>query len=142
MNLCKALFAALLLGWTAPGLVAAAPEGDAAKTIAALSRDRVEAARKTYQTMYKNYTEGRHVAEDTLYRWSLRWLEAEKQLAEKPADRLAAFKGHYDRMRELDRLIGKLQRAGQTTVDQVSSVEYYRVEAELWLVQAKGERKE
>lgn len=142
MNPCRLLAAAVLVGLASPFFLPAAPDADPAKTIAALSRDRVEAARKTYQTMHKNYTEGRRVSEDTLYRWSLRWLEAEKELAAQPADRVAAYKGHYDRMRDLDRLIGRLQRAGQTTVDEVSAVEYYRVEAELWLARARAEKKE
>jgi hypothetical protein len=134
--------AAILIFFSTVAALRAEPNADTAKTLARLQLEKLEAARKTYQLTWKNYREGRRVSEDTLYRWSMRWLEAEKQLAERPEDRVAACRGHFERMREIEKLIGDLRRAGQSTVDEVSATEFYRAEAEIWLIQARSEKKE
>jgi hypothetical protein len=131
---------ALLLGLLAAAPVAAEPEPDPAAVLARLATQRRDAARRTYEVMWVNYREGR-ASEDGLYRWSWRWLNAEKQLSDQRPDQIAAHKAHYERMRDLERLIRKLRVSGQTTIDEVSAAEYYRAEAELWLMQAKEEKK-
>lgn len=136
------LLAAFLLCLIASAGLGAEPDADPAKMLARLSKDRVDAARRTFDTMWKNYREGRRVSDDSLYRWSLRLLDSEKEVATAPADKIAAYEGHRKRMRELESLISNLQRAGQTTVDEVSSTEYYRIEADIWLLKAKSEKKE
>jgi len=141
MNACRTLFAVLLLGFAPAAFPRDEPVNDPAKTLAKLSKERVEAAHKTFQVMWENYREGRRVSDDTLYRWSLRWLEAERQLSKQQPDQVAAYKGHRDRMAELERLIRKVRRVGQGTVDELSAAEFYKSEAEIWLLQAEGEKK-
>ena len=63
-------------------------------------------------------------------------------MADGAADRLTAYEGHRRRMRELDTLMANLQRAGQVTVDEVSSAAFYKAEADIWYLQAKGEKKD
>jgi hypothetical protein len=116
-----------------------APDAGPNTMLARLAKQRRDAARKTYEVTWTNYRE-RRTSEDLLYRWSVRWLEAERQLSDKPADQVAAFQEHWERMRALERLIGNLQRAGQAVIDEVSGTEYYRVEAEVWLLQAKEKK--
>jgi hypothetical protein len=130
---------ALLAGVLSPVSLGADPEP--ASAVTRLATQRRDAARRTYEAMWANYRD-RRAGEDTLYRWSVRWLEAEKFLSDQPADQQAACKAHYERMRELERIIRNLQRSGQATIDEVSATEYYRVEAELWMLQAKGEKKD
>jgi hypothetical protein len=142
MTAHRALVTTLVVCLASTAAVRAEPDPETAKTIARLAKDRVEAARTTFETEWKNYREGRRIGEDTLYRWSVRWLEAEKFVAAQAADRLAAYEGHRKRMRELDALIGNLQRAGQVTVDEVSAAAFYKAEAEIWFLQVKGEKKE
>jgi len=132
----RAFLAFLILGLLSTGWLQGAPDAEQAKTLARLGKERVEAARKTYQVMWTNYREGRYPA-DTLYRWSVRWLDADRQLSDQAADQLAAYKTHFERMRELERLVISVNRAGQATVDEVSSAEFYRAEAELWYLQAR-----
>jgi hypothetical protein len=91
--------------------------------------------------MWTNYREGR-AAGEVLYRWSRRWLNAERQLSARPADQVAALEAHLQRMRRLEALVQKVQRSGQTTIDEISATEYYRVEAEIWLLQAREEKKD
>ncbi len=126
----------LLLGALAAGPLPADQDQDTAAQIAKLATQRRDAARKTYEVWWANYREGRAPAE-ILYRWSYRWLQAERRLVPQPADQVGAYKAHWERMRDLDRVVRKLQRAGIITIDEVSSAEYYLTEAELWLVEAK-----
>jgi hypothetical protein len=141
MNRRKALTASLLLGAVPALAVRAAVNPEQADSLARLSKERLDAARKTYEVKWKNYREGIRVGADTLYLWSLRWLEAEKLVGEHP-DKVAACQGHVKRMRDLDRLIRDIDRAGQATIDEVTAVTFYRSEAEVLLIQARGERKE
>jgi hypothetical protein len=130
---------ALLLGLLPAAAVGAGPDPDPAAVLSRLASQRRDAARKTYLVMWLNYRESR-ASEETLYRWSRRWLEAERQLSERQADQVAAFEGHLERMQELESIIRKMQRSGVTTIYQVSAAEYYRVEAEMWLLQARGKK--
>ena len=125
---------ALLLGifWSRP--VRAEP--DPADALTRLAVQRRDAARATYEAMWANYREGR-APEELLYRWSRRWLMAERQLSKQPADPVAAFRDHWQRMKDLENIVRKLQRSRDSTIDQVSAVEFYRAEAELWLLKAK-----
>jgi hypothetical protein len=135
MKKSSALLAGILC-LAGAGSSSAAPDPDPTKALARLAKDRLEAARKTYLVAWKNYRQ-RHASADFLYLWSVRWLEAEKLVKPQPAEQLVALKGHLERMRQLERLIVELQRAGQATVDEISAAEFYRSEAELWLLQAK-----
>src|SRR5438067_5700436 len=102
MNRSLAL-SALLAGLLSAGPLEADADPDTAATLSRLGTLRRDAARKTYEVTWANYRD-RRASADTLYRWSLRWLESERQLSDKQADQLAAFKGHWERMRDLERL--------------------------------------
>ena len=125
------------------GVLGTAARGEEPKIdLARLGQQNRDAARKTYETTWANYRDGRAPA-DLLYRWSKRWLRAEKQISDRPADQIAACKAHLERMQELERLLRALQSSRQVTADEVSAAEFYRTEAELWLVEAqkaKGDR--
>src|SRR4051794_2878195 len=133
MNRCSRLVGLVLVVVPA-GFVESRPEPEPASASAKLANRRRDSARKTYQTLWVNYRE-RRASEDALYRWSVRWLKAERQLSDRQDDQVAAYKAHWDRMRDLERLIRQVERSGVTTVDEVSAAEFYRVEAEFWLAQ-------
>jgi hypothetical protein len=132
---------AVLLGVLAAGPVRAEPDGETAARLARLAVVRRDAARKTYQTQWTDYRE-RRASLDSLYRWSVRWLEAERRLSDRQADVVAAFRDHWDRMRDVERLMRRLAGTGQTTIDEVSAAEFYRAEAEVWYLQAKDDKKD
>jgi hypothetical protein len=129
----RRIAAAVLLGVLPATVIAADPE---AATLSRLRVEQRDAARKTYQVAWANYREGRG-SDELLYRWSKRWLKAERRLSDKPADQVAAFRGHYDRMRALEQIVRRLREAGQFRVDEVTAAAYYRAEAETWLLEAK-----
>jgi len=68
--------------WLAPCRPAPLKTGSGRGPVTALSRlakQRRDAARQTYQTTLANYRDG-FASEELLYRWSRRWLEAERQV--------------------------------------------------------------
>jgi hypothetical protein len=99
-----------------------------------------DAARKAYEAWWANYRD-RAGPGEWVYLWSKRWLRAEKELSSRHDDQVAAYEAHLERMRELEGLVSRLQRArpGLATIDQVSSSRYYRVEAEIWLENSRKE---
>jgi hypothetical protein len=132
--------AALVLGFLSAGPAGAASDQEAANNLARLAVQRRDAARRTYEALWLDYRE-RRASEDLLYRWSLRWLEADRELSDQQADQVAAYQAHFERMRDLDRIIRRLHGSGQTTIEEASATEYYRVEAEIWLLKARDGKK-
>ena len=127
---------AVVLG-VLPAAARADAEPDPAAELARLARQRRDAARRTYEVTWANYRDGRAPG-DTLYRWSKRWLDAERRLSDRPADHVAACRAHWERMRDLERLVERVRRSRQATHDEVSGAEFYRVEAEIWLLEAQA----
>lgn len=128
-TLLMRLLAGAMMCTVAAGAAQAAPDK-------ALLKAKLDAARKTYELTWKNYREGLRGAE-YLYWWSRRWMEAQRELAEGKAEQIAAVQGHAERMRELERVVQNLQRAKVGTLDEKTAAEFYRLEAEIWLQQAK-----
>ena len=90
------LVGGILLGLAATNAQQAAPEGG--DKAAALIRAKRDAVRKTFETVWIDYREGRGGME-RLYWWLRRWLEAEQELSGKQKTALvAAAQGHLDRM--------------------------------------------
>jgi len=65
-----------------------------------LLKAQVASARRIYELNLKMYRAGVPKSDDpeTFYLWSVRWLNAERDLSKKPADRVAAAEAHLERM--------------------------------------------
>ena len=103
----------------------------------ALLKARLDAARKTYEWLAKNYIESRPPIGELLYRWSCRWLDAEREMSDKQEDRVAAYKAHLRRMRELERVARDRFRNHYVPVEEDTAAQFYRAEAEVWLERAR-----
>ncbi len=84
---------------------------------------------------------------ETNYLWSKRLLEAEREVARDKRQVVAACKGHFDRMVELEAKVMKLlweqSKGGRIPyygcqLQHRAAVVFYRAEAELWLERAKS----
>ncbi|OWK40800.1 hypothetical protein [Fimbriiglobus ruber] len=117
-----------------------APPARGANADAAVKKAILEDARQVYEMNQKRYRalEGPVVVEDT-YLWSVRWLEAELDLAADAAAKTAALKGHLERMREVEKMAANQAKAGQGRQSDAVAGHYHRTRAELWL--ARGEIK-
>jgi hypothetical protein len=130
----------LPLGLFALGVtpLSSAPAPAPPKVPRGLLEARVKAARDTYQLKLRRLKESQGLPME-LPAWSRRWLEAEVALAEKKADRVAAYQAHLDRMKEVERLTHNFARTGQGRAEDATGATYFRTEAEIWLIQAGGE---
>lgn len=127
------LFAGLALA----GVAGAAEPPPAKKVPQHLTQTRRDAARRTYEAFLKNNREGLLPLVEPAYRWSCRWMEAERDLGETKDDRVAAAEGHLRRMKDLERMTRERFRSRVVPVEEASAVEFYRAEAETWLFQEK-----
>ena len=61
-----------------------------------------------------------------------------RSVSKKQADRIAACEEHLDHMKKLEALIKKIRRLGFGRSSDVGGSEYYRIEAEYWLDEARA----
>jgi hypothetical protein len=112
---------------------------DAGTDIQKLAQARADAANKTFQVALRSWKSGLPgVKPEDLYIWSVRWLNAQRDLSTKKEDQLAALNEHLRRTQELGRIAAALTKAGQGSPLDTAAAEYYLREAELWLAQAKA----
>jgi hypothetical protein len=98
---------------------------------------RHEAALKQYDETWAYYQQAR-IDSYQVYVWSCFILEARRDIANAPADRIVALQEHLDRMNRLEALITKIRRIGFGRSYDVGAALYYRLEAEAWLATAKS----
>jgi RNA polymerase sigma factor (sigma-70 family) len=116
------------------------------KDRAALLKARVVAAEKVYQAVFEGLSRTRRVGNNLIqitqnpeeaYLWSVRWLQAERALKPKPEDQIAALQEHLQRMTKLKEVIEQLSRDLMFGFNN-DKAEWYQLEAELWLQEAKA----
>jgi hypothetical protein len=111
-------------------------EKQAPKT-AALAEARYRAARKQFDLIWQYYQQSRVESFD-VYVWSRLVLDAHRAINKTPAGRITALEEHLDHMVKLEVLIRKIRRLGFGRSSDVGASEYYRLEAECWLAEAKA----
>ena len=123
----------------------AAAEQDAAPDIKKLAQAKVTAAQKAFgsadQRLKKNLPGANP---EDVHTWSIRWLDAQRELSSKPADHIAALNDHLKRMQELAKIVHQLVNAGAPGLHggSASAADFYIAEAELWLAKAKVSAKQ
>ena len=101
-----------------------------------LAEARYQAALKQYEVTWSYYQQSR-IDSYQVYVWSRLILDSRSDLSKQPSDRILALQGHLERMKKLEALIRKVRRLGFGRSSDVGASEYYRLEAEVWLEQAK-----
>jgi len=104
--------------------------------VSSLAEARYRAAVKQYDETWAYYRQAR-IDSYQVYVWSRFVLESRRAIAIKPAEHVMALEDHLDRMKKLEELVKKIRRLGFGRSYDVGASEYYRLEAELWLEQAK-----
>jgi hypothetical protein len=133
-----AWMAALALGLGLAGLLRAEPVAAPGDALGKLIKARRDAARQTYDVEWKNYQQGFRASGELVYRWSCRLLEADRAMSDLKMDQLAAWQAHWQRMRDLEKIAKENFRLRLATIQEVTGAEFYTLEAEIWLTQAKG----
>ena len=102
-----------------------------------LNQTRVEAAKKAHAVTMLSYKAGNELKPEEVYTWSVRWLKAQQDLAGKEADHLVALKDHFQRMKDLGKLVEAMVKGGASGKKDSAAAQYYVAEAEVWFVQAQ-----
>jgi len=97
---------------------------------------RLQAAVKQYDLTWQYYQQNRVDTRD-VYLWSRLLLDARQALSHRPADRLRDYEEHLDHMKKLEALIKKIRRLGFGRTTDVGASEYFRIEAESWVAEAR-----
>jgi hypothetical protein len=140
-NVVRSRRVVLSLGVLCLGLTAAAGKGqDSATDIKKFAQAQVTAAHKAYAiaiNSLKNVVPG--TKPEDVYTWSVRSLQAERELCSKPADHIAALSGHLKRVRELAKIVDLFVKGGAPgfPAGSAAAADFYVAEAELWLAKAK-----
>jgi hypothetical protein len=136
MSLRQWLLMPIVLGLTLSNANGADPARSPSDKLAKLALVKQEAARQTFE----GYWQDKYWREVEIpYRWSRRWLEAQRQLSAKQEVQVAAFRQHLDRMKGLEEVTRQQFRdGGRAKVYEINAAEYYVAEAAEWLAEAKG----
>ena len=126
-----------LLGLTLDASAFAPAPPDTPRKPSALAEARYKAAVKQFDEVWRYYREDRTESFLTYY-WSKIVLEAQQDLSDAEADRIAALEAHLGRIKRLEALVLKVRRLGFGYSIDVGATAYYRLEAELWLEEAKA----
>jgi hypothetical protein len=93
-----------------------------------------EAASDVYRRYTASEVETRKIDTDSLYRWSVRWMEAERAAGK----RAAASEAHLKRMRELEQSRRQWVVAGQAPAVELAAVRFFVLEAEQLVAKDQG----
>jgi neutral trehalase len=104
-----------------------------------LARAKVDAARRTCQSVAEEYLQGKASVEQ-VHLWSRRWLDAQRDISTKRSEQISAFEDHVERMRQLEQAAKNRVESRQAPASEASAAEYHRLEAELSLSRAKTSR--
>jgi outer membrane biosynthesis protein TonB len=118
------------------------PKAEAAPAARKVPKELLEKRLEAVQTVYKENQvriQGGLGLPVELLKWSERWLDAELALRDKKAERLAAFKAHVNRTRELERLLTAFAKRGQGKTSDAAAATYERINAEIKYFEATGE---
>ena len=140
LTLGLAIVGFALIGWlvTRSYAAAQAPPGNAAadEELKQLLSERFDSATKALQIERMKLDSGRSTHE-MMYQAARRALEAELELKNTPAARVAALNRHVTLMRQFEREAAKKVEIGVLPVGDAESPRYWRLTAEVELVRAK-----
>jgi hypothetical protein len=126
------------------------------EAVIALLKTQLQAAQKCYRAAVDSMQvdqvggllvlRGTHPARpDLVYTWSVRWLDAQRELSATKDERIAAFETHQKRMKDLRATVKMVAGTDTGRNDdgilqawQNSAAEWYLAEAELWLLKERG----
>jgi hypothetical protein len=102
-----------------------------------LAREKLQVARDAYESRFKEFLAGRGTL-DFLLASSLRLLESAQALAATQEERLALLEIHWQRMATMESVNRARYEAGRIPISDYAESKYFRLQAEIWLVEARA----
>jgi hypothetical protein len=134
-----AVLLALGLLLAAGPLAGTAPTGSPKKS-SKLEKERVKVCKDICEAYLDLIKVARAAPGEALVEWSRRWVKAEKAVRQKPDDLIAVYKTHWERTKSAEKNAKGLHDAGKIPTMEYNALKYYRIEAEIWLNEAKGKK--
>lgn len=128
----------------AAGLLSFGQEKDQPRRQSANARARRDAAKKVYESSWQVHVQSPEQGPGKVehyHEWSVRWMQAERELSQTKADQITALEGHLKRMQFWQERLDALVKLGDGAVYDASAAEFFRLEAEDLLAAAKAEDK-
>jgi hypothetical protein len=122
----------------------AAQEPNAPAPHAPNATKRLNAAKKVYESSWQLLQQQPDDAPDEVehyYRWSVRWMQAERDLGRTHKAKEAAFEEHLKRMKFWKERRAMEREAGYVTAAEAAAAEFFFLEAEEWLISANNAEK-
>ena len=129
------------------GIIAAGLYGSAADEKvkpspgAATAKARRDAARKVYEGSWEHHLQAPEDFPDNLdfwHDWSVRWMQADRDLSRTNAEEIAALDAHLKRMEDKKEWYDKSVKDGGAPAYLASAAEFFQLEAQDWLRAAKA----
>jgi RNA polymerase sigma factor (sigma-70 family) len=125
-----------------PGELAASDQPPGKKATAARDEALVKAAEAVFEARWRDYKDGPTLEVNFLTASSVKLLKAQLRLSEKKSDKVAAYQAHLERMKALEgiakpRFDAGVGGSGIHPGTQYQQVVYDRIEAEIWLDEAR-----
>lgn len=133
----------LLIGVLGLGFFAAALMGQSASPPASTqpssATSRLAAAERVCRLLHDQATgaPGHLVVEHT-YVWSMRWMDAQRDVDAARGDRFSALEAHLQRMRDFRARVTELNKQELTSKFDLASTEFYVIEAEELLARERA----
>ena len=105
-----------------------------------LAKEKLEVAKTCFESRFKEFLAGRGTL-DFLFSASKQWLESERALATKETDLEPAFERHWELMKQIEDVNKARYEAGRIAVHEYLETKYYRLEAEIWLLEARQKKR-
>lgn len=115
----------------------ARPADESAQKINALLKQKLDTASLEFEARMNEFLVGKGWL-DFLCAASRRVLDAQRDLAEKKADHIAALEAHWQRMKQIEEKQVERFNAARIPIQDVAQAKYHRLEAEVWLEKAKA----
>jgi hypothetical protein len=119
----------------------AAEEKDQPGDQAPNAKARRDAARKVYEGAWQHHVNSPADSPGNVeyyHDWSVRWLQAERDLSRTKADQVTALEGHLKRMKSWKDRLDFSVKEGEAATYEASAAEFFHLEAEDWLAAARA----
>jgi len=102
-----------------------------------LAKELAEAAQQAYEGHLRRRAVEPAAPLESIYTWSRRWMEAAQTVDPSKKGRSTAIQAHLDRMKQLETKTAEQRKGGFAAAFEVAQARFYRIEAELWLAEAR-----
>src|SRR5262249_25608475 len=96
-----------------------------------------EVARGIYEAREKEFLAGQGTLE-FLLNSSRRLLKSERAVFDQPAEQVAALERYWERSKQIEDIYKGRFEAGRVSIQEYMDTRYARLEAELWLIEARA----